>query len=234
MKNDNINNRKITIQENEGSGLSAKKKELHKSTEYLENNREKIKRGGTVSVMFSGVGGQGIILATTVLAKAAMFEGFDVKVSEVHGMAQRGGSVVGSVRFGEKVYSPIIDKADLIISLEKLESARYLDLLNPEGFLFINDYEIYPVSIYLEDRDYPDDIIKKISNVTSRYKLVEATKIAMGLGEIRASNMVLIGSLSLFLPISLESWMGSIKESVPGKALELNINAFEKGREIIK
>lgn len=219
MKNDNINNRKNTV---------------WKSSGYLENNRRKIEKGGIISVMFSGVGGQGIILATTVLAGAAGLEGFDVKVSEVHGMAQRGGSVIGSVRFGKKVHSPIIDKADLIVSLEKLEAARYLDLLKPEGFLFINDYEIYPVSIYLEDREYPADIIKKISRVTSRYKLIKAADIAAGLGEIRASNIVLIGSLSMFLPIGIESWMDSIKESVPEKVLELNINAFEKGREIIK
>jgi len=219
MKNDNNTNRKDTLQ---------------KSSVYLENNRRKMKKGGTISVMFSGVGGQGIILATTVLAGAARFEGFDVKVSEVHGMAQRGGSVTGSVRFGEKVHSPIIDRADLIVSLEELEAARYLDFLKPEGFLFINDYEIYPVSIYLEGRDYPADIIKKISEATSRYKLIKASDIAVDLGEIRASNMVLMGSVSMFLPISPGSWMDSIKESVPGRALELNMNAFEKGREIVK
>ena len=219
MKNDNNTNRKDTLQ---------------KSSVYLENNRRKMKKGGTISVMFSGVGGQGIILATTFLAGAARFEGFDVKVSEVHGMAQRGGSVTGSVRFGEKVHSPIIDRADLIVSLEKLEAARYLDFLKPEGFLFINDYEIYPVSIYLEGRDYPADIIKKISEATSRYKLIKASDIAVDLGEIRASNMVLMGSVSMFLPISPGSWMDSIKESVPGRALELNMNAFEKGREIVK
>ncbi len=219
MKNDNNTNRKVTIQ---------------KSSWYLENNRKRIKQGGTISVMFSGVGGQGIILATTVLAEAARLEGFDVKVSEVHGMAQRGGSVIGSVRFGEKVHSPIIDRADLIVSLEKLEAARYLDLLKPEGFLFINDYEVYPVSIYLEDREYPADIIEKISKATSRYKLIKASDIAADLGEIRASNMVLIGSLSMFLPIGIESWMDSIKGSVPERVLELNIDAFEKGRKIIK
>ncbi|MCD4670807.1 MAG: indolepyruvate oxidoreductase subunit beta [Actinomycetia bacterium] len=234
MKNDNINNREITGQKDSGSGGSIKEPDLQKSSEYLENNRKRLKQGGIVSVMFSGVGGQGIILATTVLARAAMFEGFDVKVSEVHGMAQRGGSVIGSVRFGEKVHSPIVDRADLIVSLEKLEAARYLDLLKPEGFLFINDYEIYPVSIYLEDREYPSDIIKKISKATSRYKLIEASGIAADLGEIRASNTVLIGSLSMFLPISPGSWMCSIKESVPERALKLNINAFEKGREIVK
>ncbi|HAJ95928.1 MAG TPA: indolepyruvate oxidoreductase subunit beta [Actinobacteria bacterium] len=219
MKNDNNTNRKVTIQ---------------KSSGYLENNRKRIKQGGTISVMFSGVGGQGIILATTVLAGAARLEGFDVKVSEVHGMAQRGGSVTGSVRFGEKVHSPIIDRADLIVSLEKLEAVRYLDFLKPEGFLFINDYEIYPVSIYLEGRKYPADIIKKISEATSRYKLIKASDIAADLGEIRASNMVLMGSVSMLLPISPGSWIGSIKESVPEQVLELNMNAFEKGREIAK
>lgn len=219
MKNDNSTNRKD---------------ENMKSPWYLDNNKMKIEKGEIISVMFSGVGGQGIILATTVLAGAAELEGFDVKVSEVHGMAQRGGSVIGSVRFGNKVHSPIIEDADMIVSLEKLEAARYLDLLKPEGFLLINDYEIYPVSIYLEDREYPSDIVKKISEATARYKLIEASEIAADLGEIRATNMVLIGSLSMFLPLSSGSWMDSMKRSVPARALELNIKAFEKGREIAK
>ena len=219
MKNDNINNKKL------------KKKD---STAYLQRNRKKVEEGGTISVMFSGVGGQGIILASTVLARAATVQGYDIKVSEVHGMAQRGGSVVGSVRFGRKVYSPIIDKADVIMALEKLESIRYLDLLKPDGFLFINDYELVPVSVYIGDKEYPAGIIDKIAGVTSGFALIEATEAAVELGEIRASNMVLMGSLSKFLPIKLKSWKKALDDLIPKRVLELNVKAFEKGREIIK
>ncbi len=219
MKNDNINNKKL------------KKKD---STAYLQRNRKKVEEGGTISVMFSGVGGQGIILASTVLARAATVQGYDIKVSEVHGMAQRGGSVVGSVRFGRKVYSPIIDKADVIMALEKLESIRYLDLLKPDGFLFINDYELVPVSVYIGDKEYPAGIIEKIAGVTSGFALIKATEAAVELGEIRASNMVLMGSLSKFLPIKLKSWKKALDDLIPKRVLELNKNAFEKGREIIK
>lgn len=219
MKNDNINN---------------KKQKNKDSTAYLERNRKKIDGGGTISVMFSGVGGQGIILASTVLARAATVQGYDIKVSEVHGMAQRGGSVVGSVRFGKKVYSPIIDKADAIMALEKLESIRYLDLLAPDGFLFINDYELVPVSVYIGDKDYPADITEKIAGATSSFALIRATEVAVELGEIRASNMVLMGSLSRFLPIKLKSWKEALDELIPEHVLELNIKAFEKGREIVK
>lgn len=219
MKNDNSNNRKPVKAD---------------SRSYLERNREKIAQGGTISVMFAGVGGQGIILASTVLARAATVQGYDIKVSEVHGMAQRGGSVVGSVRLGRKVYSPIIDKADIIMALEKLESARYLDLLRPDGFLFINDHEVVPVSVYIGDKKYPDDITGKISEKTSSFSLIKASEEAAALGEIRAGNMVLMGSLSRFLPIKLASWNRALEELLPGGILELNKSAFNRGREIIK
>jgi indolepyruvate ferredoxin oxidoreductase, beta subunit len=219
MKNDNINNRK---------------QEKTESSAYLERNRKTIDDGSTLSVMFSGVGGQGIILASTVLARAATVQGYDVKVSEVHGMAQRGGSVVGSVRFGKKVYSPIIDKADIIMALEKLEAVRYLDLLKPDGFLFINDHELVPVSVHIGDKKYPPDITEIIREVTSAFSLVKASEEAAELGEARAGNIVLIGSLSRFLPIKLKSWEKALEELLPEPVLELNLNAFARGREIIK
>ncbi len=219
MKNDNINNIK---------------QEKTESSAYLERNRKAIDEGSTLSVMFSGVGGQGIILASTILARAAMLQGYDVKVSEVHGMAQRGGSVVGSVRVGKKVHSPIIDKADIIMALEKLESVRYLDLLKPDGFLFINDYELVPVSVYVGDREYPPDIIEKVREVTSSFSLVKASKEAAGLGDARAGNVVLMGSLSRFLPVKLKNWEKALEELLPETVLELNLNALARGREIIK
>ena len=232
MKNDNSINSNIeesrsSAQEGHTAADNAVDREA-----YLENGRRQLDRGEVVSVLFTGVGGQGIILTTTVLAKAVVLAGYDVKVSEVHGMAQRGGSVVGSVRFGKKVYSPIIDKADFIIALEKLEAARYLEMLKPGGFLLVNDFEVYPVSIYLSKSKYPSDILTGISKVTSNYKLVKATDIASRLKEIRASNMVLIGSLSRYLPVEKKYWLESIRESVPERALKVNIDAFNKGREI--
>ena len=189
--------------------------------------------GGILSVLFTGVGGQGIILTTTILAEAALLSGLDVKVSEVHGMAQRGGSVIGSVRMGKKVYSPITDKADFIISLEKLEAARYIDKLDREGFIIINDYEIYPVSMYLNGIKYPENIISRLSDYTSNYMMVKATDIAKKLNEIRVSNMVLLGILSNFIPLKKDSWMRSIKKNAPRHAVELNLKAFRLGREII-
>ncbi len=234
MKNDNSINDNIKRSKSSVQGGQTAAKNAVDHTKFLENGRRQLARGEIVSVLFTGVGGQGIILTTTVLAKAVMLAGFDVKVSEVHGMAQRGGSVVGSVRFGKKVYSPIIDKADFIIALEKLEAARYLEMLKPDGFLIINDFEVYPVSIYLSGKDYPADILPLISKITSNYKLVEATNIASKLKEIRASNMVLIGSLSRCLPIGRQYWIESIMGCVPERALKINIDAFNKGREILK
>ncbi len=186
-----------------------------------------------MSVFFTGVGGQGIILTTTVLAEAALLNGLDVKVSEVHGMAQRGGSVIGSVRMGKKVYSPITNKADFIISLEKLEAARYISKLDSEGFMIVNDYEIYPVSMYLDGIKYPENIISSLSDHTSNYMMVKAIDIAKKLNEIRVSNTVLLGTLSNFIPLEKDSWIKSIRKNVPPHAVELNLKAFRLGREII-
>lgn len=185
-----------------------------------------------VSVLFAGVGGQGIILATTVLSLAALYEGFDVKVSEVHGMAQRGGSVIGSVRFGQKVFSPTVGKADFLIAFEKLEALRYLGSLKEEGLLLVNDHSICPTTVYLEDRQYPGDIEDRIAKAVKNYIMIEAVSIAEDLGEIRAANMVLLGQLSNFLPIKAKSWIKSIEDNVPAKAISVNIEAFDTGKEM--
>jgi len=204
-----------------------------KQEKYLEKWRKLLDSGGTMSILFSGVGGQGIILTTTVLAEAALLDGLDVKVSEVHGMAQRGGSVVGSVRMGRKVYSPILDSADFIVSLEKLEAVRYIDKLDPEGFIIVNDFEVYPVSMYLDGIKYPENITSKLAGYTPNYMIIKATEIAKSLNEIRVSNTVLLGSLSNFIPIKKESWMKSIKDNVPKRAVEVNLKAFSEGKKII-
>ena len=130
--------------------LNQKKMDNKTVKKYLSECGNKIKNDEIVSVLFSGVGGQGILLATAIMAHACLYEDYDVKVTEVHGMAQRGGSVVGSVRFGRKVFSPVISKADIIVSLEKLESFRYIDKLKNKGIIIINDYEVLPISVFLE------------------------------------------------------------------------------------
>jgi len=190
-----------------------------------------LKEGDTVSVLFVGVGGQGIILSSRVLAHAAINAGFDVKVSEVHGMAQRGGSVEGSVRFGKKVFSPTIDEADFIIALEKLEALRYIPRLKNEGTIIINDYEIYPSTLYLKRSSYPTKIAEKIKKITPNSYFISAVEIAKSLGEIRAANIILLGLLSKFLPVDYDCWIESIEQNVKQKAVKLNIEAFIKGRE---
>jgi indolepyruvate ferredoxin oxidoreductase beta subunit len=222
MKNDNnVNNYK----KNKLGDLKQEK--------YLKRWKKFLNSGSIMSVLFTGVGGQGIILTTTILAEAALMDGFDVKVSEVHGMAQRGGSVVGSVRIGRKVYSPIVNRADFIVSLEKLEAVRYIDKLDKEGFIIVNEFEIYPSSMYLDDIEYPEDIISKLAEYTSNYMMVKATEIAKDLNEIRVSNTVLLGSLSNFIPIKKDSWIKSIEKNVPKRAVEVNIKAFKKGKKIL-
>jgi indolepyruvate ferredoxin oxidoreductase beta subunit len=222
MKNDNnINN----FKRNEPKGTKQEK--------YLKKWKKLLDNDCTMSVLFSGVGGQGIILTTTVLAEAALLDGLDVKVSEVHGMAQRGGSVIGSVRIGRKVYSPIPNDADFIVSLEKLEAVRYIDRLDKEGFIIVNDFEVYPVSMYLNGIEYPENILSILASCTSNYMIVKATEIAKRLGEIRVSNTVLLGSLSNFIPIKTDSWIKSIKDNVPKYAVEINVEAFKEGKKII-
>jgi indolepyruvate ferredoxin oxidoreductase beta subunit len=190
-----------------------------------------LKEGDTVSVLFAGVGGQGIILSSRVLAHTVINAGFDVKVSEVHGMAQRGGSVEGSVRFGKKVYSPTIGGADFIIALEKLEALRYTPRLESKGTIIINDYEIYPSTLHAKDSSYPEKIEKKIKKITPNSYFISAVDIARSLGEIRAANIIMLGLLSNFLPVDYDCWIESIEKNVKQKAVKLNIEAFIKGRE---
>ncbi|MBC8389253.1 MAG: indolepyruvate oxidoreductase subunit beta [Actinobacteria bacterium] len=222
VKNDNNNN--------SFKGIKIEKQNFNY---YFKKWRQLLDKGSTLSILFAGVGGQGIILATKVLAEAALKKGLDIKVSEVHGMAQRGGSVLGSVRIGREVFSPTINKADFIIALEKLEALRYIDKLDCSGFIIINDFKIYPISVFSGSENYPEDIISKVEDKTPNYILVKAVEIAKRLGEIRTSNIILIGCLSNFIPIEEKFWIQSIKESVPAKAINVNIEAFKEGRQIV-
>jgi len=201
---------------------------------YLSECGNKIKNNEIVSVLFSGVGGQGILLATSIMAHACLYDDYDVKVTEVHGMAQRGGSVVGSVRFGTKVFSPVISKADIIVSLEKLESLRYIDKLKNKGIIIINDYEVLPISVFGGKFSYPHEISENIKSFTDNFLIVKALETAKKIGSEKTMNVILIGVLSNFLPIKMQSWLKSIKKVVPKKILDLNLEAFDIGKNLKK
>jgi indolepyruvate ferredoxin oxidoreductase beta subunit len=186
----------------------------------------------TKNIVICGVGGQGIILASNVLCTAAFAEGNDVKKSEVHGMAQRGGSVITHVRFGKKVHSPLIEQgtADLILAFEKLEALRYLHYVKPEGMIIVNDREIPPMSVLVGTAEYPQDIDRKLRR-RGRTLFVDADERALELGNIRTANIILLGVLSQFMDFRKTSWDHAIKENVKAKYVDLNIVAFEKGKE---
>ena len=185
------------------------------------------------NVIICGTGGQGILLASEVLCAAARHAGNDVKKSEVHGMAQRGGSVSSHVRFGEKIFSPLVEKgsADLILAMEKMEALRWSPYLAPHGKLVTCDLKINPMTVNTGTAEYPD-IDSIIEREKLPVKLVPAVEIAEKLGNLRVVNIVLIGAVSPHLPIDTVHWEEAIKERVPSKALEVNLEAFHKGREL--
>jgi indolepyruvate ferredoxin oxidoreductase beta subunit len=189
----------------------------------------------SINILLVGVGGQGTILATRVLAKAAQDTGYDIKVSEIKGMAQRGGSVVSQVRYGDKVYSPIIKKgdADIILAFEKVEAARWLDYLKKDGMVIINDERVDPLPVMTGKFKYPEDITEKIKNQVKRTIVVNASEIAQECGSIRVANVVLVGMLSAALGLSGEDVEKSVARTVPAKALKMNISAFRKGCELL-
>jgi len=192
-----------------------------------------------VNFLLAGVGGQGTILASDVLAAVGLRTGHDVKKSEVHGMAQRGGSVTTYVRWGEKVSSPLIGpgEVDFFLAFEKLEALRHIEMLRPGGIVLINDYAIPPLSVSSGNDEYPTDerIKALLSTVTRSYYLLPAMTLAEQLGNTRVNNVVLLGSLSHWLSdVPLEAWQEAIRERVPPKFAELNQQAFLVGREAME
>ena len=187
------------------------------------------------SILFVGVGGQGTILASKVLTEGVLKHGYDVKMSEVHGMAQRGGSVTTQVRFGKKVYSPLIEKgtADVIVSFEKSEAARWMPFLKKDGYLVVNDYEIYPVPVLIGAEKYPENVNERLKAAVEKTIIVDAAGIAEELGNIKAQNVVLLGTLIKALGLDNIDWNEVLEGSVPPKALELNKKAFAKGLEAL-
>ena len=185
----------------------------------------------TKNVMIVGVGGQGSLLASKLLGKLLLTRGYDIKVSEVHGMSQRGGSVVTYVRFGDKVYSPVIDKgeADFIVSFELLEAARWTEYLKPGGKIIVNTQQINPMPVIIGAASYPDDLAAKMAAAGIDVDAFDALSLAEQAGSAKAVNIVLMGYLSRYFDFTLDEWMGAIEDSVPKKFLEMNKKAFTLG-----
>jgi indolepyruvate ferredoxin oxidoreductase beta subunit len=186
----------------------------------------------TKNIMIVGVGGQGSLLASKMLGQILLTAGYDVKVSEVHGMSQRGGSVVTYVRFGDKVYSPVIDKgeADYIISFELLEAARYVEFLKPGGHIVVNTQQIDPMPVITGAAEYPDNLIEKMKNSGAEVEAFDALAIAEEAGSPKAVNIALLGKLSNKFDFTEEQWLDALEKCVPPKFLELNKKAFFLGR----
>ncbi|HEY9071154.1 MAG TPA: indolepyruvate oxidoreductase subunit beta [Candidatus Ozemobacteraceae bacterium] len=184
------------------------------------------------NILLCGVGGQGTLLASNLIAECAMEAGFDVKKSEVHGMAQRGGSVVSHVRFGPAIHSPLIriGEADLLLAFEQLEALRWSEFLKPGGLVLMNTQKILPMSVSAGDGVYPEDIAGKLAALPAQVTAVDALGAAEKLGNAKCLNVVLVGLLAKRLPaISREIWLAGLKKRIPAKLLELNQKAFEAG-----
>lgn len=185
----------------------------------------------TKNIMIVGVGGQGSLLASKLLGKLFLSRGYDVKVSEVHGMSQRGGSVVTYVRYGGKVYSPIIDKgqADFILSFELLEAARWTEYLKPGGRIVTNTQQINPMPVITGAAQYPQGLVEKMRQAGMDVDAFDALSLAEEAGSAKAVNIVLLGRLSKSFDFSQAEWEQAVRESVPPKFLELNLRAFALG-----
>jgi indolepyruvate ferredoxin oxidoreductase beta subunit len=189
----------------------------------------------TGNVFLAGVGGQGILLASEVLCQAFLDGGYDVKKSEVHGMAQRGGSVTTHLRFGSRVYSPLIEPgtADLLIAFEKLEALRFVHMLRPDGVAVVNTQEIPPAPVSAGQERYPERIAERLRAAVARVHLVDALTAALDLHEMRAVNMIMTGAASHFLPLPESAYETSLRERLPAKYLDVNLKAFQVGRALV-
>ena len=186
------------------------------------------------NVLLVGVGGQGILLASEILSEAARLAGYDVKKSEIHGMSQRGGSVVSHVRFGSEVFSPIVPEGegDVLFGFELMETCRSLPLIKPGGTVVANDLQISPPSVLMGQESYPADLVMRIQDHFPDFLLVDGQKIAADAGNIRAANTVLLGAVSRRMDIAEEFWMKALEKMVPAKAVEVNKKAFMIGRAL--
>ena len=186
----------------------------------------------TKNIMIVGVGGQGSLLASKLLGHLLMSQGYDVKVSEVHGMSQRGGSVVTYVRYGDKVFSPVIDKgqADYIVSFEILEAARWLPFLKKDGQIVTNTQQIDPMPVITGAAEYPENLVEKLQASGAKVDALDCLSLAEEAGSAKAVNIVLLGRLSHYFDLPEDAWMRSLEANVPAKFLEMNKKAFELGK----
>jgi indolepyruvate ferredoxin oxidoreductase beta subunit len=186
------------------------------------------------NILLVGVGGQGILLASEILAEAFMLAGYDVKKSEIHGMSQRGGSVVSHVRFGREVFSPTVPEGegDILFGFELLETYRCLGMLRPGAKVVANDYRIPPPSVLLGQASYPHDLPARIRDRFTDFLLVDGLHLAQQAGDMRAANTVLLGAVSTRLAIDAAIWQEALRNMVPRKALEVNRTAFQLGRAV--
>lgn len=186
-----------------------------------------------INIMIVGVGGQGSLLASRVIGNLALSNAYDVKMSEVHGMAQRGGSVVTGVKFGNEVYSPIVEKgeADYILALEKLEGLRWVEYLQPQGKMFINTQRIDPMPVIIGNADYPDNVIKAVKNNYSNITAIDALEKAKKSGSMKTVNTVMLGLMAQYMEFDKKEWFDIIEKEVPASFKEVNYQAFNYGFE---
>ena len=185
----------------------------------------------TTNILLAGVGGQGILLASEVLSEVVLLAGLDVKKNEIHGMSQRGGSVVSHVRYGEKVYSSIIPEGevDILFSFEMLETCRYLPLLRPNGRVVMNDWKIAPPSVALGKQLYPADLAETIRHQHPATTVVNGLELALAAGNSKTVNTVLLGALSQTLDFDPQLWQTALRKMIPERLLEVNLKAFALG-----
>ncbi len=186
------------------------------------------------NILLVGVGGQGILLASEILSETCMLAGFDVKKSEIHGMSQRGGSVVSHVRYGAEVFSPIVPEGegDILFGFELMETCRSLGLLKPGAAVVANDLKIAPPSVLMGQETYPEGLVERISAQFPDFLLVDGQKLAIEAGNPRAANTALLGAVSKRLDIAEQYWLKALEKMVPRKALEVNQKAFLMGRSL--
>lgn len=189
----------------------------------------------TTNILVAGVGGQGVIIASDIMSEVFMEAGYDVKKSEVHGMAMRGGIVTSHFRFGKKVYSPLIKQGevDVLLAFEKLEGLRWFNHLRPNGKIIMNDHQIRPPAVNLGEMEYPRAIPDIIRSKIRNFYLVKGTEIALQLGDERAANVVLLGAISKCFEVNEDLWLKTILNYLPPKVHELNREAFSAGRDQI-
>ena len=184
------------------------------------------------NIMIVGVGGQGTLLTSRIIGKVALNQGLDVKISEVHGMAQRGGSVVTFVRFGDKVFEPVVEEgeADIIIAFERLEAARYAHYLKKDGVLIVNDCRIDPMTVVIGAKKYPENILEDLKREHRVFSL-DGASIALELGNSKVLNSVILGFGAAHVGFDKADWLSVIEKTVPPKTVEINKAAFERGYE---